>query len=231
MLETHQAGRSPDRPIATHIKGSRDARCRFGMVTVIQRPDRTVGKIAKALIFCGQNAFACRAETRIGRDVKWRGAVKESSRAYQRIRIAPCQFERVPRFEASNIALITLAATSNLRLARAMGASIAKGPNRAQPCGNTCKTAPRRAGLVCAQRLRRPCHQMAAARPESAACGWPPRRAYRPLRSCGRVAEGGGLLNRYRVVKPYRGFESLRLRHPSPVRPGDMGNRSYLRQG
>jgi hypothetical protein len=22
------------------------------------------------------------------------------------------------------------------------------------------------------------------------------------------------LLNRYRVVKPYRGFESLRLRHP-----------------
>src|SRR6266568_4850595 len=33
------------------------------------------------------------------------------------------------------------------------------------------------------------------------------------LRSCGREAEGGGLLNRYRVVKPYRGFESLRLRH------------------
>ncbi len=30
---------------------------------------------------------------------------------------------------------------------------------------------------------------------------------------CGREAEGGGLLNRYRVVKPYRGFESLRLRH------------------
>ena len=26
------------------------------------------------------------------------------------------------------------------------------------------------------------------------------------------MAEGGGLLNRYRVVKPYRGFESLRLR-------------------
>jgi hypothetical protein len=47
------------------------------------------------------------------------------------------------------------------------------------------------------------------------------------LRSCGREAEGGGLLNRYRVVKPYRGFESLRLRHPSPCRasggrpPGD----------
>ena len=34
------------------------------------------------------------------------------------------------------------------------------------------------------------------------------------IRRCGRVAEGGGLLNRYRVVKPYRGFESLRLRHP-----------------
>jgi hypothetical protein len=47
---------------------------------------------------------------------------------------------------------------------------------------------------------------------ESAACGSPLRRAYRPYRSCGRVAEGGGLLNRYRVVKPYRGFESLRLR-------------------
>jgi putative endonuclease len=53
---------------------------------------------------------------------------------------------------------------------------------------------------------------------ETAACGSPPCRAYRPQRSCGRVAEGGGLLNRYRVVKPYRGFESLRLRHPSPYR-------------
>jgi hypothetical protein len=28
------------------------------------------------------------------------------------------------------------------------------------------------------------------------------------------VAEGGGLLNRYRLVKAYRGFESLRLRQP-----------------
>jgi hypothetical protein len=27
------------------------------------------------------------------------------------------------------------------------------------------------------------------------------------------VAEGGGLLNRYTLVKAYRGFESLRLRH------------------
>ena len=27
------------------------------------------------------------------------------------------------------------------------------------------------------------------------------------------MAEGGGLLNRYRLVKAYRGFESLRLRH------------------
>ncbi len=35
-----------------------------------------------------------------------------------------------------------------------------------------------------------------------------------PRRRRGRVAEGGGLLNRYRVVKPYRGFESLRLRQP-----------------
>jgi hypothetical protein len=49
---------------------------------------------------------------------------------------------------------------------------------------------------------------------QSDACGSPPRRAYRPYRRRGRVAEGGGLLNRYRVVKPYRGFESLRLRHP-----------------
>jgi hypothetical protein len=49
---------------------------------------------------------------------------------------------------------------------------------------------------------------------QSAACGSPPRRAYRPYRRRGRVAEGGGLLNRYRVVKPYRGFESLRLRQP-----------------
>jgi hypothetical protein len=43
----------------------------------------------------------------------------------------------------------------------------------------------------------------------SASSGIPGRRRRR-----GRVAEGGGLLNRYRVVKPYRGFESLRLRHP-----------------
>jgi hypothetical protein len=52
--------------------------------------------------------------------------------------------------------------------------------------------------------------------PKSAACGTPPRRAYRPCWRRGRVAEGGGLLNRYRVVKPYRGFESLRLRQ-SPI--------------
>ena len=38
------------------------------------------------------------------------------------------------------------------------------------------------------------------------------------------------MLNRYRVVKPYRGFESLRLRHPSFVRPGHIGNGTYLRQ-
>jgi hypothetical protein len=36
--------------------------------------------------------------------------------------------------------------------------------------------------------------------------------AHERQRRCGREAEGGGLLNRYRVVKPYRGFESLRLR-------------------
>src|SRR5579871_2149588 len=36
---------------------------------------------------------------------------------------------------------------------------------------------------------------------------WP-----QPSRRDGRVAEGGGLLNRYRVEKLYRGFESLSLR-------------------
>src|SRR5258705_5652496 len=30
----------------------------------------------------------------------------------------------------------------------------------------------------------------------------------------GRVAEGGGLLNRYKALKPYRGFESPPLRSP-----------------
>jgi hypothetical protein len=68
-----------------------------------------------------------------------------------------------------------------------------------------------------AQRALRPaiCSQpvRAAESLQSAACGSPPRRAYRPYRRRGRVAEGGGLLNRYRVVKLYRGFESLRLRH------------------
>ena len=47
---------------------------------------------------------------------------------------------------------------------------------------------------------------------QSAACGSARRRAYPRSWSCGRVAEGGGLLNRYRLVKAYRGFESLRLR-------------------
>ena len=46
----------------------------------------------------------------------------------------------------------------------------------------------------------------------TSACDLRLRRAYRRCRRRGRVAEGGGLLNRYRVVKPYRGFESLRLR-------------------
>ncbi len=34
-----------------------------------------------------------------------------------------------------------------------------------------------------------------------------------PCRRVGRVAEGGGLLNRYRTLKFYRGFESPTLRH------------------
>jgi hypothetical protein len=62
--------------------------------------------------------------------------------------------------------------------------------------------------------LGRPVWSRRIAALKPAACGWSLRRAYPPYRSCGRVAEGGGLLNRYRVVKPYRGFESLRLRHP-----------------
>src|SRR6266478_5113544 len=62
---------------------------------------------------------------------------------------------------------------------------------------------------------------------ESAACGSPPRRAYRPFRSCGRVAEGGGLLNRYRVVKPYRGFESLRLRQDYGFRDVPSDSRHF----
>src|SRR5579872_7032016 len=42
------------------------------------------------------------------------------------------------------------------------------------------------------------------------------------MRCCGRESEGGGLLNRYTVEKPYRGFESLRHRQISDnviVRP------------
>jgi hypothetical protein len=67
--------------------------------------------------------------------------------------------------------------------------------------------------------------------PQSAACSLPPRRAYRPPRSCGRVAEGGGLLNRYRVVKPYRGFESLRLRQSMFSRlSGDFSSRKRTRR-
>jgi hypothetical protein len=46
-------------------------------------------------------------------------------------------------------------------------------------------------------------------------------------RRCGREAEGGGLLNRYRVVKPYRGFESLRLRQSCEM---PMGSREFDRR-
>lgn len=68
---------------------------------------------------------------------------------------------------------------------------------------------PRRFSLESLNSRKSPCLK-------SAACGTPPRRAYRPCWRRGRVAEGGGLLNRYRVVKPYRGFESLRLRQFQP---------------
>ena len=60
--------------------------------------------------------------------------------------------------------------------------------------------------------------------PMICACGSALRRAYRPDRRRGRVAEGGGLLNRYRLVKAYRGFESLRLRQTTCVRPGHETN-------
>ena len=53
----------------------------------------------------------------------------------------------------------------------------------------------------------------------SSACNAGRRRAYVAARfprgRRGREAEGGGLLNRYRVVKLYPGFESLRLRQLS----------------
>jgi hypothetical protein len=39
------------------------------------------------------------------------------------------------------------------------------------------------------------------------------KQALSPSRRRGREAEGGGLLNRYTGLNPYRGFESLRLRH------------------
>jgi hypothetical protein len=54
----------------------------------------------------------------------------------------------------------------------------------------------------------------------------------------GREAEGGGLLNRYRVMTPYRGFESLRLRQQSFIFNGLLTRNCafpyflpYLRQG
>ena len=83
-----------------------------------------------------------------------------------------------------------------------------------------------RGGGVPAMLARNALHFEESTGPKSAACGSLPRRAYRLDRRCGRVAEGGGLLNRYRVVKPYRGFESLRLRQPREcptARPGLHG--------
>src|SRR5258708_8421526 len=48
----------------------------------------------------------------------------------------------------------------------------------------------------------------------------------------GRVAEGGGLLNRYRALKPYRGFESHPLRQLFPgARPGSLCNARGARAG
>src|SRR5262249_24150694 len=47
---------------------------------------------------------------------------------------------------------------------------------------------------------------------KKAASGWAARRARWPAGERRRGRARGGLVNRYRVVKPYRGFESLRLR-------------------
>jgi hypothetical protein len=45
------------------------------------------------------------------------------------------------------------------------------------------------------------------------------------------VAEGGGLLNRYRLVKAYRGFESLRLRQPRLQYPTPLFAIPEIRMG
>jgi hypothetical protein len=45
----------------------------------------------------------------------------------------------------------------------------------------------------------------------------------------GRAAEGGGLLNRYRGLNPYRGFESHPLRHFAFTSGGRPGNRAAAR--
>lgn len=81
------------------------------------------------------------------------------------------------------------------------------------PPGNFEETRPGGARTVAGKmHLKRLRLQMVLEQSQSAACGLPPPQAYPRSWSCGRVAEGGGLLNRYRLVKAYRGFESLRLR-------------------
>ena len=64
--------------------------------------------------------------------------------------------------------------------------------------------------------------------PMICACGSALRRAYRPDRRRGRVAEGGGLLNRYRLVKAYRGLESLRLLQTTCVSGPDTRRMAWL---
>ena len=63
------------------------------------------------------------------------------------------------------------------------------------------------------RRARRSCHLAGARAYVRAHLELHPKCIFPHVRRRGRAAEGGGLLNRYRVVKPYRGFESLRLRH------------------
>ncbi len=62
------------------------------------------------------------------------------------------------------------------------------------------------------RRARRSCHLAGARAYVRAHLELHPKCTFPHVRRRGRAAEGGGLLNRYRVVMPYRGFESLRLR-------------------
>ena len=117
---------------------------------------------------------------------------------------------------AALIAAITFGRPRQHRKSLSFGREAHSRPGRTADIGASHEPQSCRAARAGCDAIGNPKMAREFSRSEFAACGSPPRRAYPPQRSCGRVAEGGGLLNRYRVVKPYRGFESLRLRHPSP---------------